>query len=446
MARDVKIAILGDARDFSRAMGSASRDANSFGSKMSRMSTRAKAAFAGLGVAAIAFGKSSVDAFMEAEEAQSQLSAAFAKFPQLAGKNADALRELNTELAKKTKFDDDATAAAQANLAQYGLTVDQLKQITPLLQDYAEKTGKDLPTAATDLGKAILGQGRALKAVGIDFVDTGSAAGNFDQVMAGLTDKVGGFAEVAGTTTAGKVQILKNQFGELQEKVGAALVPALTKLADVLIRDVIPKLETLGRWVAEHKPVLAALGVVVGVGLTASFYAWAASIAASSAALLSSPIAWAIALVVALTVATQFLIDKFNLLPKASQAFNAVLRYIGPVVEALRKMEHAMERIIDLFGPLRAAAGALNLSHEAKSNPLDNYRPIKGSRAMGGPITAGNWLVGERGPEIVSVGGAGHVTPNVGSSVNITVNGNVDRATLADLVYKQRLLQVAMSG
>jgi hypothetical protein len=69
----------------------------------------------------------------------------------------------------------------------------------------------------------------------------------------------------------------------------------------------------------------------------------------------------------------------------------------------------------------------------------------KGAKAMGGSITAGNWLVGERGPEIVSVGGSGYVTPNDmigGSQVNITVNGNIDRPVLADMTYALRRVQM----
>lgn len=48
-------------------------------------------------------------------------------------------------------------------------------------------------------------------------------------------------------------------------------------------------------------------------------------------------------------------------------------------------------------------------------------------RAQGGPVSAGGtYLVGERGPEVLTMGGNGHVTPNHrlggGNSYNITVN------------------------
>jgi phage-related minor tail protein len=115
------------------------------------------------GAVAVKFGKDSVDAFVEAQAAQAKLSDAFARFPKLADVNINSLRDLNSQLALKTKFDDDATASGQAVLAQFGLTGTQLRTLTPLMQDYAAKTGKDLPTAAKDLGKALLGNGKALK-------------------------------------------------------------------------------------------------------------------------------------------------------------------------------------------------------------------------------------------------------------------------------------------
>jgi len=253
------------------------------GDSAKRLGAGMAAAGAVAGAAAIAFGIDSVKAYAESEQAQAKLSDAFARFPKLADTNLTSLQKLNSELAKKTRFDDDATAAAQATLAQYELTGDQLKRITPLLQDYAAKTGKDLPSAAEDLGKAMLGQGRALKDVGIDFQDTGTLAGNFDQIMQGLSEKVGGFAAVDAETAAGKLEILRNRFGEVQEKIGGALMPALDGLVEWLngdgmvaieglsvwlAEDAIPGFQDLVAWVIEYKDILGpaagALGVLTG--------------------------------------------------------------------------------------------------------------------------------------------------------------------------------------
>lgn len=212
------------------AVDKASKTLGGIGSSIGKMSVNTAA----LGATLVAFGATSIKAFSDSEQAQVKLNDAFEKFPNLADTNVGALNALNAELQKKTRFDDEAYAAAQATLAQYGLTGQQLKDLTPLVADFAAKTGKDLPSAASAVGKALLGQGRALKGVGIDFVDAGSTGANFTQIMAGLRTQVGGFAEKEGQTAAGKAEILKNQFGELQEKVGALLVPALSTLVSAL--------------------------------------------------------------------------------------------------------------------------------------------------------------------------------------------------------------------
>jgi hypothetical protein len=219
--------------------------------RMAKLKTVAALGLAAVGVAAVRFGRDSVAAYTDAQASQAKLQFAFERFPKLADTNISALQGLNTELAKKTRFDDDATASGQAVLAQFKLTGTQITQLTPLLQDYAAKTGKDLPAAARDLGKAVLGQGRALKVVGVDFKDTGTAGGNFTQIMSGLRTQVGGFAEKEGKTAAGQVDILKNQFGELQEAAGAKLVPALTAVTG--------ELTSLVMWVGNNTDVILPL-------------------------------------------------------------------------------------------------------------------------------------------------------------------------------------------
>lgn len=295
--RTLTLVLAGDDKGLRTTLDQTERKVDGFGSKVQGMGTKAKAAMVGLAAGAVAFGASSVSAFMESEEAQSKLTEAYEKFPQLAGANIKKLQELNSERAKTTKFDDDATASGQAVLAQFGLTQDQLLKLTPLLQDYAQRTGKDLPTAAQDLGKAVNGQGRALKALGIEFKDTGSKAGNFDQLVGSLDKSVGGFAETAGKTTSGKVAILKNQFGELQEKVGGFLVPALLKLSDVGLKVV--------DFVSNLNPgVLVAIGAVAGLAtavylIVQAQKAWAAAQLALNIVMSANPIVLVVAAVAA---------------------------------------------------------------------------------------------------------------------------------------------------
>ena len=192
-----------------------------------------KAATAALSVAAITeFGRQSVLAFADAEKAQLRLTDAFARFPAMGNIAISSLRAYNTELMRKTGFDDDAIASGQAVLAQFRLTGQQVKDVTPLLVDYAAATGRDIPDAAKLLGKASLGNTRALKDLGISYKATGNQAEDFAAVQALVAEKVGGFAAAEAQTAAGQLRRLSTAYGELQEGVGGALAPALVNAAD----------------------------------------------------------------------------------------------------------------------------------------------------------------------------------------------------------------------
>jgi hypothetical protein len=225
------------------------------------------AQFVALAAAAGVFASGSITAYAEAQEAQQGLNFVFSQFPKLADVNIDSLREYNSELAKKTVYDDDAIASGQAMLAQFDLTGKQVQELTPLLLDYAAKTGKDLPTAAQDLGKAVLGQGRALKAVGIDLQNTGDRTQNVTQLTEALAAKLGGFAENQAKTASGQVAILRNQYGELQEALGEELLPTLTDVLGVGLEVV--------SWANENQA--AAAGLAVGVGTLSAGLAVAAN-------------------------------------------------------------------------------------------------------------------------------------------------------------------------
>ena len=235
------------------------------GGKFSKFSGVAKLAVAAAGVAVVKFADDSVDAYKDAEKQQRVLTDAYGRFPGLADVSIQSLRDMAQATQSKTKFDGDAVAAAMGSLAQYKLTGTQLKSLTPLMLDYAEKTGKSLPDAAGALGKALLGQGRALKDVGINFKDMKDPTKNFDQLMGGLRKQVGGFAEKEGKTAEGRAATLKNKFGDIQETVGSKLLPVLEKMTDAGIKVV--------DWMGKNEGKVKVLGAAI-IGLTVAVGAY----------------------------------------------------------------------------------------------------------------------------------------------------------------------------
>ena len=177
--------------------------------------------------------KSSVQEYANAEAAQNKLAASYKRFPAMQNVALKSFQDLNTQLMLHTRFDDDDAAAMQANLARFDLTGRQVQKLTPLVADLAQVQGTDMVTAGASFGKALLGNTRALKSLGISYTATGDKAKDMRNVIRLLNEKVGGESAKAAETTAVKMAQLGNAWGELKETVGAAVLPAFSKLAEV---------------------------------------------------------------------------------------------------------------------------------------------------------------------------------------------------------------------
>ena len=232
----IKIKIETDASAATKGLDKAAQQTESFGSRF-------KSTFAGVLAANVIqnvaakvydFGKSSIEAYAKAEETTAKYEAALSRIPGASQKTTDALTAQAKALSQVTIYSTGQSKSALAALASYGLTGDQLGKLLPLVQDYAAKTGQDLPSAASSVGKALLGQGRALKGVGIDFKNAGSVNANYGEIVDGLQSKVGGLAKEMGETSSGKMQIMQNRVTALKVQLGAALVPAILQVTAAL--------------------------------------------------------------------------------------------------------------------------------------------------------------------------------------------------------------------
>lgn len=334
--KTIKFLLVGEDKSATRTLKGVGDAADGAGSKLNGMSVLGAAALAAAGAAIIQFGAASVTAYRDAEKSQRQLEDAYKRFPAVADVNIEKMRELNSAIQAKTGADADDLASSQAVLAQYGLTGQQIADMTPLLDDYAVKTGKDLPAAAEDLGKAMLGQGRALKDVGIDFTDAKSVAANFDQVMGGLRTQVGGFATGEASSAEGQLRKLSTEFGDVQEQVGAKLLPVLVSLGGALLGTIdfvnqnIGVLGALAGAVGVAVVGLVALNVQQGImaagGILNFLRAWAAQQAVLNAVMAANPIGLVIVVVAALVAG---LIIAYNTSEQFRNVVNGVFQAVG---------------------------------------------------------------------------------------------------------------------
>lgn len=234
---------------------------NTMATATSKFGGVAKIAFAVAAIAAVKFVSDSVKAYQEHEEALLKLQTTINNSPKLVGASTQAFEEQATALQNLTGFQDEEILKADAVIGRFDLTAEQLQKINPLILDYARATGQDAATAAGAIGKALLGNTRALKALGIEFTATGKRGQDFNTIVADLEGKVGGLAEAYGKTLPGQLAIAAAKFDDVKETVGKAVIPILSDLLD-LVKPLIGVLQL----VADH------LDIVVAAGL--GFAAW----------------------------------------------------------------------------------------------------------------------------------------------------------------------------
>lgn len=456
-------------------------------------------AAAGVAVAAAAvgkFAKDSIEASQDAQRSQRILDDAYARFPKLADVHIDKMRELGAAMQKKTKFDGDDINAAQGVLASYKLTGKQVMELTPLLADYAEKTGKDIPAAAKDLGNAMLGKGKALAGIGVKFKDLKDPTKNYNQLVKGLRTNVGGFAEKEGKTLEGRLATLKNNFGDVKEAVGAALIPVLTRLAGWFISSGLPAVQRFGGWISGRlwpalkqgyqtiMPALRqALAIVtggvdggsvswkkIGAVITDKVIPFLAKLISVYLPILATNLRTGIEVVKTMYRAFEtwrtivgsvisFILRRFA---DMATMWAGVLRALGKVPgfgwakDAAKKMQTAADKAngianaIDNIPSSKKVTVTVTARTQTGRIKVGNEYVNVGAFAKGGRNIPPGWKwVGEDGPELMWTPGGDHVIPN-GESERLTsggrgsgalMGGGDDRPIIVQLVADGQVLQ-----
>ena len=178
-----------------------------------------------LGVGAVIQGlKSSIHAFVDAEKNAKNLSFALKN---VAGEGEEAFTKLMDQSAKLQAsggiFSDDDIQKSQLQLVNFGLYSDEIETLMPKILDLAAAQGIDLASATDTVIKGLNGQTKGLKAVGLDFKDTGDVIGNYN-VLLGKLDKFQGASAASAETMEGKYLVLMNRFDDFKEDIGEFLI------------------------------------------------------------------------------------------------------------------------------------------------------------------------------------------------------------------------------
>lgn len=144
-----------------------------------------------------------------------------------------ALASQAESLQSVTGFSDELTKSAQAMLATFQLTPDQIKEITPRLLDMAAATEKatgeqvDLQAVAIALGKGFTGQVGMLSRYGVVLSEQAKKTGDFNLILKDLDSNFQGAAKAVGETYVGQSRIAQQAIVDMREEMGAKFMPIL---------------------------------------------------------------------------------------------------------------------------------------------------------------------------------------------------------------------------
>ena len=133
-------------------------------------------------------------------------------------------------------------------------SVTESTKLMSMAADLARYKHEDLATAAGTLEKATMGNAKAFKEFGITLDTTLPKNQAIAKAMDELNDKIGGQAIGYTQTFSGEMEVLKAKFDDVAVKVGAVVMPILTKLMEFITGVIIPGIEflynnTIGAWI-----------------------------------------------------------------------------------------------------------------------------------------------------------------------------------------------------
>lgn len=231
------------------------------------------------GAAMIVAGKKLLELSEVQHSAETKLVEIYEKRMGATEAAAKSTMKLASALQKEGVVGDEVTLSGAQQLATFAKYPSTVNKLLPAMNNLLVQqkglngTADDARNIANLMGKAMNGNVGALKRVGISFTDAqaevlkyGTEEEKAAMLAEVITDNVGNMNQKFAETDAGKIQQAKNELGDMGERIGAVLLPALADLAKWISDKVMPKVEKLISFVEKH-PVLAKVAIGIAAFL-----------------------------------------------------------------------------------------------------------------------------------------------------------------------------------
>jgi hypothetical protein len=236
------------------------------GGSFDKLAKVGKAAFFGLGAAAVGFGALAVKGAADQEAANARLQTALANVGSSLSATSAPFKEAEAA-ARKLGFEDDQATDSMAKLAAATKSPEKAIKALALAEDIARGRHIDLASATDLLVKVETGHYTQLGRLGVITKEQQASITSTTQATKLLADLYGGQASAYSKTFEGRLATLRAETNELAENVGNVLVPKIEAAAhagNVAIE-----------WLDKHSAAAKALAVVVGGPLVVAMGAYA---------------------------------------------------------------------------------------------------------------------------------------------------------------------------
>jgi hypothetical protein len=179
--------------------------------------------------AVIAYGKASVKAFIEDDNAARSLGITLKNLGLETGNTSVYVNEMISNLEKQTGVLDDELRPAMDKLLRATGSVSKATTLLNLALDISAGTGKDLTTVSQGLQKAYLGNNASLGRLGVGLSKAELASSSFEEIQVRLAELFAGQAASAAESYAGQLNKLTIAGNNAKEVIGKGIVQALTE-------------------------------------------------------------------------------------------------------------------------------------------------------------------------------------------------------------------------
>jgi len=237
--------------------------------RVGALKTAVGGAVTAMSAAMLGYAKSAVDSAITAEQEWNKFGNAVDKTGGSWDKQSDEIKKWVREYSNDMGRSVADTRAAMTTYMNMGMSLQESQDAMKATSNYAAQMGMSQEQAAGQLQKAFMGNGRALKSLGLDIKDyKDSTTGAIDKqrLLNDILSKTGGAADKYADSSAAKFQRLNNTLAGLKTDFGAALMDAIQPLIPVVqgflnvINGLPGPVKTVG---------FAALALGAGIGIIA---------------------------------------------------------------------------------------------------------------------------------------------------------------------------------